>query len=86
MLNYPQFIGKEEGLKSFFPKEPVISVEINGVAKAYPLNMLSIHEIANDTLAGVPILSTFCPLCNSGIVYDRRLTHKGKEQLLEFEV
>lgn len=86
VLNYPKFIGKEEGLISFFNKEPVISVEIIGQAKAYPLNMLSVHEIANDTLSGVPILSTFCPLCNAGIVYDRRLNYKGKDFLLEFEV
>ncbi|MDP2366563.1 MAG: DUF3179 domain-containing protein [Ignavibacteria bacterium] len=86
VLNYPQFVDKEEGLKSFFSKEPVLSVEINGNAKAYQLNMLSVHEIANDTLSGVPILSTFCPLCNSGIVYDRRLKYKGKDFLLQFEV
>lgn len=86
VLNYPKFVGSEEGLKIFFSKEPVISVEIDGQAKAYPLNMLSVHEIANDTLAEIPILSTFCPLCNAGIVYDRRLKYKGKDFLLQFEV
>jgi len=86
VLNYPKFAYKEEGLKSFFPLEPVIAVQIDGKAKAYPLNMLSIHEIANDTLSTIPILATFCPLCNSGIVYDRRLTHKGENHLLDFEV
>ena len=86
VLNYPDFIGKEEGLKNFFAKEPIMYVEIDGEAKAYSLNMLSVHEIANDTLGGIPILSTFCPLCNSGVVYDRRLTFEGKEHILEFEV
>jgi len=86
VLNYPKFIGKEEGLKSFFAREPIMFLEINGSAKAYPLNMLSVHEIANDTLGGVPILATFCPLCNSAIVYDRRLNYKGKDHVLEFEV
>jgi len=86
VLNNPNFVGKEEGLKSFLTKEPVLSVEIDGIAKAYPLNMLSIHEIANDTLSGVSILATFCPLCNAGIVYDRSLKYKGKEFLLDFEV
>ncbi len=86
VLNNPKFISKDEGLKSFISKEPVLSVDINGIAKAYPLNMLSIHEIANDTLSGIPILATFCPLCNAGIVFDRRLKHKGKEYLLDFEV
>lgn len=86
IIDFPKFVGKEEGLTSFFEYEPVISVSINGKAKAYPLNLLTFHEMSNDTLAGIPILPTYCPLCNSGIVYDRRLIHKGKEILLEFEV
>lgn len=86
VLNYPKFIGKEKGLSEFFEREPVMAVEIDGNAKAYPLNVLSIHEIANDTLAGEPILATFCPLCNAGIVFDRRLNYKGQDYLLDFEV
>lgn len=86
VLNYPKFIGKSEGLRNYFDREPVMSVEFNGRAKAYPLNVLSIHEIANDTLAGEPILATFCPLCNAGIVFDRKLNHNDKDYLLEFEV
>lgn len=86
VLNYPEFIGKEKGLGEYFKREPVMAVEIDGNAKAYPLNVLSIHEIANDTLEGNPILATFCPLCNSGIVFDRSLNHNGKEYLLDFEV
>ncbi len=85
-LDYPKFIGKYEGLKSFFKREPVMSVEINGEAKAYPLNMLSIHEISNDTLSGVPIVASYCPLCNSGLIFDRRLNFKGRNYLLEFAV
>jgi len=85
-INYPKFINKTEGLKSFFAKEPVMAVEVNGIAKGYPLNMLTVHEISNDTISGIPILATYCPLCNSGVVYDRRLNFKGKDYLLEFEV
>ena len=84
-LDFPKFIGKEEGLKTFFSKEPVIVIEINGVAKAYSLNILTMHEISNDVLGGVPILVTYCPLCNSGIVYNRNLKFKDKDYLLEFE-
>lgn len=85
-IDYPKFIDKEEGLKSFFEHEPVISVTIDGRSKAYPLNMLTMHEISNDSLSGVPILPTFCPLCNSSVVYDRRLSYEGKNYLLDFEV
>ncbi|MDA1335239.1 MAG: DUF3179 domain-containing (seleno)protein [bacterium] len=41
--------------------------------KVYPYNILIWHEIVNDTVAGVPVAVTFCPLCGSAIVYDRRV-------------
>lgn len=60
--------------------EPVVGVVINGKAKAYPLRVLTWHEIVNDKLGGTPITVTYCPLCNSSIVFDRRLDGK----LLDF--
>ena len=84
-LDFPNFVGKEKGLSMFFAKEPVIAIEIDGKAKAYSLNILTMHEISNDVLSGVPILVTYCPLCNSGIVYLRKLVYNGKENLMEFE-
>ncbi|MBD3662953.1 DUF3179 domain-containing protein [Sulfitobacter aestuariivivens] len=55
-------------------REPVIAVEIDGAApRAYPIRYLTWHEIVNDTVAGVPIAVTFCPLCNSAITFDRRV-------------
>ncbi len=86
IIDYPKFVSMEKGMEGFFEHEPVISVEIGGLAKAYPLNMLTFHEMANDTLAGIPILPTYCPLCNSGVVFNRRLNFEGKEYTLEFEV
>jgi len=85
-INYPTFIGKAEGLQQYFLHEPVLVVSINGNSKAYPLNVLTMHEISNDTLGGIPILPTYCPLCNASVVYDRRVTFNDKEQVLEFEV
>jgi hypothetical protein len=55
------------------PEMPVISVEINGDARAYPLSILMFHEIVNDTVGGTPIAVTYCPLCNSGEVFIRKL-------------
>ncbi|MEL6101815.1 MAG: DUF3179 domain-containing protein [Pseudomonadota bacterium] len=55
-------------------REPVITLEIDGqVPRAYPIRYLIWHEIVNDTVAGVPVAVTFCPLCNSGITFDRRV-------------
>ena len=60
--------------------EPVISLVINGEARAWPLRYLIWHEIANDTLGDIPIAVTYCPLCNAALVFDRR--HDG--QVLDF--
>ncbi len=54
-------------------RSPVISLETGGRARAYPLAILMWHEIVNDTLGGVPIVVTFCPLCNTALVFEREL-------------
>jgi len=41
--------------------------------KVYPYNILTWHEIVNDTFENTPVAVTFCPLCGSAIVYDRTL-------------
>ncbi|MHA1158545.1 MAG: DUF3179 domain-containing (seleno)protein [Alphaproteobacteria bacterium] len=56
--------------------EPVISVAFAGVARAYPLRMMLWHEIVNDRIGDLPFLVTYCPLCNSGLVFDRRLDER----------
>ncbi|MGX9354148.1 DUF3179 domain-containing protein [Roseobacteraceae bacterium S113] len=56
-------------------REPVITVEIGDDKRAYPIRYLTWHEIVNDTVGGVPVAVTFCPLCNSGITFDRRTPH-----------
>ena len=56
--------------------EPVIGLAIGGEARAYPLRILTWHEIVNDTVAGTPVTVTYCPLCNSAIVFDRRIDGK----------
>ncbi|HSH22731.1 MAG TPA: DUF3179 domain-containing protein [Acidimicrobiales bacterium] len=53
--------------------EPVLALEVGREARAYPVQILTWHEIVNDTVAGVPVAVTYCPLCNSAVAYDRRL-------------
>ena len=57
-------------------RDPVMALEINGDARAYPLYVLMWHEIANDVVGGKPVSVTFCPLCNSTIVFDAELDGK----------
>jgi len=52
---------------------PVIALEVRGQARAYPLAILVWHEIVNDTLGGEPVVVTFCPLCNTALVFERTL-------------
>ena len=54
-------------------REPVIAVEVNGRWRAYPVRYLLWHEIVNDRLGSLPIAVTYCPLCNSGVVFERRV-------------
>jgi len=54
-------------------REPVIGLIHGGIAKAYPLRVLMWHEIVNDRVGDLPVVVTFCPLCNAAIVFDRRL-------------
>jgi hypothetical protein len=53
--------------------EPVLAVAVGDRARAYPVQILVWHEIVNDTLGGQPIAVTYCPLCNSSLVFDRRV-------------
>ncbi len=51
-------------------REPVIGLTVNGEARAYPLRVMMWHEIANDKIGGVPVVVTYCPLCNASIVFE----------------
>ena len=54
--------------------EPVMTyAPETGPARAYPLRYLTWHEIVNDTVGGIPVAITFCPLCNSALAFDRRV-------------
>jgi len=53
--------------------EAILAVTIGGETRGYPYQILTWHEIVNDTVGGVPVAVTFCPLCNSGVGFDRRV-------------
>ena len=78
-IDAPTFTPISQVLSDFIETEPVLSLEINGDARAYPLGILTRHEIANDIVGGVPVAVTFCPLCNSGIAYERIVNGEATE-------
>ena len=74
-LDNPQFVRAAEA--TIAGPEPVVTVEIDGqTPRAYPIRYLIWHEIVNDTVGGVPIAVTYCPLCNSFITFDRRISDR----------
>lgn len=72
-IDTPRFETIEGAREWLQPQSPVIAVEIEGEARAYPLAILTWHEIANDVIGETPIAVTFCPLCYSALVFDRRV-------------
>ncbi len=72
-IDDPTFVSLDAASDWVEPQEPVIAIEHNGVARAYPLQILTFHEIANDNIGGTPVAVTFCPLCYSAIAFKRTL-------------
>lgn len=80
-LTNPQF--KEiSSLNAIPPKTPGIGLEINGESRFYPFNILIWHNLVNDCVSGIPVVVSYCPLCQTGVVYNRTVADK----ILEFEV
>ncbi len=57
--------------------EAVLSLTVGGETRAYPLRVMTWHEIVNDVVGGVPVAVTYCPLCNSGVAFQRTVTGHG---------
>jgi hypothetical protein len=72
-IDAPKFVSISDADEWLEEREPVIEVELGGAARAYPIQILIWHEIVNDEIDGTPVAITFCPLCNTALVFDRRL-------------
>ncbi len=74
-LDAPKFDTAET--TTFGEETLVIGVMINGEAKAYPLNIMNWHEIVNDTVGGVNLTVSYCPLCDTIVAFEREETTYG---------
>jgi hypothetical protein len=70
-IDNPAFVSVTDADAWLKPTEPVVLFEAGGAARAYPIQILIWHEIVNDTVGGVPVTVTFCPLCNTAIAFER---------------
>ncbi|MCH7585203.1 MAG: DUF3179 domain-containing protein [Acidobacteria bacterium] len=78
-IDNPQFESVTAGAEWLDGRAPGVFVRYDGGARFYPLAILTLHEIVNDQIGDVPIAVTYCPLCNTGVVFDRRIdgtTHR----------
>ena len=70
-IDSPEFVDVVAADAYLSDREPVVEVEINGDARAYPVQVLIWHEIVNDTVGSEPVAVTYCPLCNSAVTFKR---------------
>jgi len=78
-IDHPRFIATADA-RWLTPREPVLVVASGARVKIYPLQILIWHEIVNDVVGAIPVAVTYCPLCNTALVFDRRVDGK----LLDF--
>ncbi len=80
-IDQPRFVAADEA-DFISAADVVMGIEIDGDARAYPISILNFHEIVNDEIGGRPVAITYCPLCGSGIAFER----KFGDRVVEFGV
>ena len=70
-IDRPVFATASEAPDYLVDDEPVLVLEVGNEQRAYPLSILILHEIVNDVVGGEPVAVTYCPLCNTGLVFKR---------------
>jgi hypothetical protein len=72
-IDAPRFAPVSDAPDYMRPEEPVIVLNVNGDVRGYQLSIMTQHEIVNDVVGGEPVIVTFCPLCNTSLVFPRTL-------------
>ena len=85
-IDAPRFVDAEAAAAWLAPQEPVVLLRVGGAAKVYPLQILTWHEVVNDSLGGAPVAVTFCPLCYSAVAVSRRVETAAGPRTLTFGV
>jgi len=78
-IDNPKFVSMTEADEWIEDNELVLAMTYKGVERVYPLQILVWHEIVNDWIEGDPVLVTYCPLCGSGIAYERTIDGQAVE-------
>ncbi|WP_406660167.1 DUF3179 domain-containing protein [Methanolobus sp. ZRKC3] len=78
-IDNPKYVSVEQADEWIEDNELVLALSYKNSIRVYPLQILVWHEIVNDFIEGDPILITYCPLCGSGIAYERTLDNETVE-------
>ena len=70
-LNNPSFVSPSESVLT--DNSEGILLEIGGIRRFYPYGILVWHELVNDSIGGHHFVVTFCPLCGTGMVFNRNI-------------
>ncbi len=77
-IDHPKFVSPDRA-DFLQPDDLVLSLTIGGETRSYPLRILVYHELVNDVIRGKPILVTYCPLCGTAMIFDRKLDGESVE-------
>jgi thiol-disulfide isomerase/thioredoxin len=69
-LDDPEFESVPDAAEWLDDREPGVLFEVGDDARFFPLRVLTFHEVVNTTVGGEPVVVTFCPLCNTAVVFD----------------
>ncbi len=79
-IDKPVFVSIAQAKKFLDQREPVVVLTLGNHAKAYPLRILLYHEIVNDKISEQPVFVAHCPLCNTAVVFSRKVG----DEILDF--
>ena len=72
-IDNPKFDSAQAAWDWLKSDDTVFGIVVKGEARAYPQRVIVWHEIVNETIAGEPILITYCPLCQTALAFERKI-------------
>lgn len=78
-IDDPQFESTDAAREYLHDDDAGLGLVVGDIARFYPYRILVWHEIVNDTILDTPVLVTYCPLCATGIVFERRVNGAPEE-------
>ncbi len=77
-IDKPKFISVDE-VKNLNETDLVFAIKENNIVKVYPIQIMSGHEIINDSIDSLYFAVSYCPQTKSGICINRKIRNKVTE-------